>query len=164
MRRKERTARHVQVYALLLLLGTAFIAIALGVSYAGNTGAGTSEATAALVAPFQKAFAAKKAGLPDVVFTALGDDLVQVFVSDKETYFYGVIKKGTLVLLEEGAVQNPTAKVFLSSQTLTALQYGGITLSTAIREGKITLSSSSSVDSDHLLLVLESIDLSTLNS
>lgn len=162
MGQKKLTARHVQVSMLLLLLVTVLVGISLGVSYTGNTGAATTEVAAALVAPFQKTYAAKKAGLPDVVFTALGDEVIQVFVFDKEKYFYRVIEKGKLVLLEEGRVDNPTITVSLSSATLTALQYKEITLTTALQQGKVSLSSPKSIKPDNILLVLESIDISVL--
>ncbi len=162
MARKERIARHMQPYALLLMLFAGFVGFALAVSYKGNTGAATADATTALLAPFQKTYAAKSSGMPDLVFTSLGDGVVQVFVSDKEKYFYGIIEKGKLILLEEGSVKNPTITVSLASTTLTALQYKDTTLATALQQGKMSLSSSASVDPADLLLVLQSIDLSLL--
>jgi hypothetical protein len=158
-RRQTQTERHTQTT--MLIIG--FVVALAGISFAhqatGMVGAATADVTP-LIQPYIDTYDSKmEDGMPDLVFVPLGDDVVVVVLTDLDRSYYGVIERGSLVLLEEGEVSSPTVIVRLTFDTLKALQYGDMTFDDAVHDGYISLSAKGFVRAIAVEKVLGSMDI-----
>jgi hypothetical protein len=136
-------------------------AICLANTFTGITGAVTADDyfNNELLTTYKDTFNEKADGLPDVVFTFFGEEVVNIYLTDIEVTLYAVLQDDELVELEEGEQENPTIRIETTYDTVTALQYKEITLQEAIDDELITFSSDSFIKQAELSLVLGAIDI-----
>ncbi len=127
----------------------------------GITGAVTAEEifTSDLFAYYIKTYNEKAAGLPDIVFTFFGEEVINIYISDFNYYLFAILKDGELVELSAGQQESPTIEVETTYNTLVQLQNKEIELNDAIDDGLVTFSSDSFVKEAELAVVLYSIDI-----
>ncbi|MBI5073027.1 hypothetical protein HZA99_04370 [Candidatus Woesearchaeota archaeon] len=156
-----RKASHIKTLEIIAVFLIAIIGIALANHATGITGAVTADEVLSddLLSQYKEMYNAKRAGLPDLVFTFFGEEVVNIYISDLDAHLYAVLEKGELVELESGTQENPTLSIETTYDTLVKLQQGDITLPDAVNQGLVSFSSDSFVKEAELSTVLYSIDI-----
>jgi hypothetical protein len=161
MAKHKPTPKHTKSIMLVASFLVILAAICLANTFTGITGAVTADDyfNNELLTTYKDTFNEKADGLPDVVFTFFGEEVVNIYLTDIEVTLYAVLQDDELVELEEGEQENPTIRIETTYDTVTALQYKEITLQEAIDDELITFSSDSFIKQAELSLVLGAIDI-----
>ena len=161
MAKHKHTPKHTKSIMLVASFLVILAAICLANTFTGITGAVTADDyfNNELLTTYKDTFNEKADGLPDVVFTFFGEEVVNIYLTDIEVTLYAVLQDDELVELEEGEQENPTIRIETTYDTVTALQYKEITLQEAIDDELITFSSDSFIKQAELSLVLGAIDI-----
>lgn len=156
-----KKARHLQAIELIAVFLVAIIGLALANHATGITGAVTAEEVFSgdLLSSYKETYNEKRSGLPDLVFTFFGEEVVNIYITDLDYSLYAVLEDGELVELEPGTQESPTIKIETNYETLVNLQAGDISLSDAVDAGLVTFSSDSFVKKTEISVVLYSIDI-----
>lgn len=159
-----RKPKHIQAFFFFWIFLLGLYVLTVANSLTGITGAVTAEElfTNDLLVTYKDTYNEKANGLPDILFTFFGDDVVNIYLSDLDHYLYAVLESGELVALESGQQEDPTIEITTTYDTLVLLQQGDLELSDAIDQGLVTFSSDSFVKEAQLSVVLYSIDIYSL--
>lgn len=157
----HRKASHIKTLEIIGVFLVAIVALALANHTTGITGAVTADEVLSndLLSQYKEMYNAKRSGLPDLVFTFFGDEVVNVYISDLDAHVYAVLKNGELVDLEKGTQDSPTISIQTTYDTLLHLQQGDISIKGAVNQGLVSFSSDSFVKEAELSTVLFSIDI-----
>lgn len=161
VRKIEAKARHIQAAFLFFVVVAGIFVLSVANSARGITGAVTAEEVFNndLLNYYMDAYNEKASGLPDIVFTFFGEEVITIYISDLNHTLYAVLEDGALVELESGTQESPTIEIETTYDTLVSLQNDEMELSDAIDEGLISFSSDSFVKEAQLAIVLYSIDI-----
>lgn len=159
--KRAKKASYIKTIEIIAVFIIAIVGLALANHATGITGASTIDDVFAddLLSQYKDIYNAKRAGLPDIVFTFFGEEVVNVYISDVEIHLYAVLEKGELVELAKGTQDSPTITIETTYDTLVKLQQGDITAKNAISQGLVSFSSDSFVKEAELSTVLYSIDI-----
>lgn len=157
----SKKASHIKTLEIIAIFLVAIVGLALANHATGITGAVTVSDvfTDDLLSQYKDTYNAKRVGLPDIVFTFFGEEVVNVYISDLDIHLYAILEKGELVELAKGTQDNPTISIETTYDTLVKLQQGDITPKDAINQGLVSFSSDSFVKEAELSTVLYSIDI-----
>ena len=157
----EGKARHIQAAFLFFVVVAGLFVLSVVNSARGITGAVTAEEVFSddLLNSYMDTYNEKASGLPDLVFTFFGEEVINIYVSDLDYTLYALLEDGALVELESGTQESPTIEIETTYETLVALQNDEMELSDAIDDGLVTFSSDSYVKEAELAVVLYSIDI-----
>ncbi len=161
VKKKDSSARHLQFFQMIVVFFVALFALYLANTATNVTGAVTADDvfTEDLISEYKETYNEKASGLPDIVFTFFGEEVVNIYISDLDYHLYAVLEDGALIELEPGTQESPTIEVETTYDTIVALQYGELTLANAIDNGLVTFSSDSFVKKAELSVVLYSVDV-----
>lgn len=163
-KQKQRKPKHIQAFFFfgIFLLGLYILSIANSMN--GVTGAVTAEEffTNDLLTTYKDTYNEKANGLPDILFTFFGDDVVNIYLTDLDYYLYAMLENGELVELESGEQEDPSFEITTTYDTLVLLQQGDLEVSDAVDSGLISFSSDSFVKEAEISTVLYSIDIYSL--
>ncbi len=160
MKKHKHTPRHTKAVMFGVTILVAFTAVFLADTFTGITGAATAEdINEELLLTYRNTFNEKADGMPDIVFTFLGEGVVNIYLSDADVQLYALFKNSELVELEHGTQENPTIAITTTYDTIAKIQQKEITLDDAIDNSLVSFSSSSFVKEAELALVLYSIDV-----
>jgi len=160
MRKTRPTSQHMKAIMVFLSLLVILGAIGLANSFTGITGAATvATVNDELLSTYKNTFNEKAKGLPDIVFTFFGDDVVNIYLTDIDVTLYAVLENDELVELDFGEQESPTFTITTTYNTIVKLQQYDITLSQAIDDGLVSFSSDSFIKKAELSTVLYSIDI-----
>ncbi len=164
MVKKQRKPRHIQAFFFfgIFLLGLYIVSVANGMN--GITGAVTAEElfTNDLLVTYKDTYNEKASGLPDIVLTFFGNDVVNIYLSDFDHHLYAVLENDELVELENGEQEDPTFEITTTYDTLVLIQQGDLEISDAVDQGLVSFSSDSFVKEAELSIILYSIDIYSL--
>ncbi len=163
-KQKERKPKHIQAFFFfsIFLLGLYILSVANEMN--GFTGAVTAEEifTNDLLSTYKDTYNEKANGLPDILFTFFGDDVVNIYLTDIDHYLYAMLGSGELIELENGEQEDPSFEITTTYDTLVLLQQGDLEVSDAVDSGLISFSSDSFVKEAEISTVLYSIDIYSL--
>ena len=163
-KQKQQKPKHIQAFFFfgIFLLGLYIVSVANGMN--GVTGAVTAEEifTNDLLSTYKDTYNEKANGLPDILFTFFGDDVVNIYLTDLDHHLYAVLADNELVELENGQQEDPSFEITTTYDTLVLLQQGDLGVSDAVDQGLISFSSDSFVKEAEISTVLYSIDIYSL--
>ncbi len=157
----DAKARHIQAGFLFFVVIAGIFVLSVTNAARGITGAVTAEEVFSddLLSSYIDTYNEKASGLPDLVFTFFGEEVITIYISDLDHTLYAILEDGALVELESGTQESPTIEIETTYDTLVALQNDEMELSDAIDDGLVTFSSDSFVKEAELAVVLYSIDI-----
>lgn len=159
MGKHKPTPPHTKVIMLFVAFIVILCTICIANFFTGVTGAVTAELDSDLLSVYKETFNEKVQGMPDIVFAFLGEDVVNIYLSDIEVSLYALLKDDQLVELDYGTQENPTFTITTTYDTVVKLQQRDITFEYALDNELISFSSDSFVKRAELIVVLYSIDI-----
>ncbi len=159
--KNAKKSSHIKTLEIIAAFLVALAGLALANHATGVTGAVTADEifTDDLLGQYKDTYNAKRDGLPDIVFTFFGEEVINIYISDLDEHLYALLSDGELVDLEKGTQDDPTITVETTYDALVQLQQGDITMKEAIQKGLVSFSSDSFVKEAELSTVLYSIDI-----
>ncbi len=160
MGKKKQTPRHTKVIMLFITLGVILGAVCLANFFTGVTGAVTADTlNDEVLTAYTTVFNEKAKGMPDIVLVFLGEEVVNIYLSDVDVSLYALLKDDQLIELERGTQEDPTITITTTYDTVVKLQQKDFTLDYALDNGLVSFSSPSFVKKVELAVVLYSIDI-----